>query len=101
MRVLASRLGTRAILSPKPTLSPTVMCGKSAYDWKTVFTLRLCGGSRSTRSPRIQISPSVGATKPPIRLSVVVFPQPDGPRRQKNSPSAISIAVGSSARCVP
>ena len=31
---------TRAIFKPKPTLSRTVMCGKSAYDWKTVLTRR-------------------------------------------------------------
>ena len=36
--------------------------------------------------------------KPPIRFSVVVLPQPEGPSRQKNSPSAISRSVGFSAR---
>ena len=71
-----------------------VMCGKSAYDWKTVLTLRRCGGSASTRSSRIQISPLDGLTKPPIRFSVVVLPHPDGPSRQKNSPSPISRSVG-------
>ena len=79
----------------------TVMCGKSAYDWKTVLTLRLWGGSRSTRWSRIRICPVVGPTKPPIRLSVVVLPQPDGPSRQKNSPSAISRSISRSAVWLP
>jgi hypothetical protein len=59
------------------------------------------GGSRSTRLPRIRISPAEGATKPPIRFSVVVLPHPDGPSRQKNSPSSISRSVGVSASCGP
>ena len=46
-----------------------------------MLTGRLCGGSASIRRPRIQISPSVGATKPPIRLSVVVLPQPGRPEQ--------------------
>ena len=77
------------------------MCGKSAYDWKTVLTGRLCGGSWSMRLPLIQISPSVGATNPPIRFSVVVFPQPEGPSRQKNSPSRISRSSPRSAVAAP
>src|SRR5262245_47384084 len=77
------------------------MCGKSAYDWKTVLTFRLCGGSLSTRWPWIQIVPCVGATKPPTRFSVVVLPHPEGPRRQKNSPSEISRSVGWRATWFP
>jgi hypothetical protein len=45
----------------------------------------------------MRISPEDGAAKPPIKLSVVDFPHPDGPSRQKNSPSRISSAVGWSA----
>ena len=70
-------------------------------DGKTVLTLRRCGGSPSTRSSRMKISPLVALTKPPIRLSVVVLPQPDGPRRQKNSPSAISSVTPSTALTEP
>src|SRR5438876_675546 len=77
------------------------MCGKSAYDWNTVLTGRLCGGRLSMRRPRSQIVPSVGPTKRPIRLSVVVLPQPDGPRRQKNSPSRISRSTPLSATLPP
>jgi hypothetical protein len=32
--------------------------------------------------------PEVGSSRPAIMRSVVVLPQPDGPSRQKNSPSA-------------
>ena len=62
-----------------------------------MFTGRLCGGSMSIRCPRSVIVPSVGTTKPPIRFSVVVLPQPEGPSRQKNSPSRISRS--SAAQC--
>ncbi len=34
--------------SPYATLSSTVRCGKSAYDWNTVLTSRLYGGTRET-----------------------------------------------------
>ena len=33
-----------------------------------------------------RILPDVGNSKPAIILKVVVFPQPEGPRRTKNSP---------------
>ena len=62
-----------------------------------MLTRRRWGGVRLTCSPLIQISPEDGAAKPPIRLSVVDLPQPDGPSRQKNSPSLISRSIGCSA----
>src|SRR6478735_6958001 len=40
-----------------------------------------------TSSPPRKIRPSVGSSTPAIMRSVVVLPQPDGPSRQKNSPS--------------
>ncbi len=66
-----------------------------------MLTARLCGGTRSTRSPRMWISPELGATKPPITFRVVVLPQPEGPSRQKNSPSWMSRSTGSSAMALP
>ena len=33
--------------------------------------------------------PPVGCSKPPIIRSVVVLPQPEGPRSEKNSPGSI------------
>ena len=66
-----------------------------------MLTGRLCGGSRSICWPRSQIVPSVGATKPPIRFSVVVLPHPEGPSRQKNSPSLMARSRSRSATWPP
>ena len=54
-----------------------------------MFTGRLSGGSRVTSRPRSSIGPLVGRSKPPIIRRVVVLPQPDGPRSEKNSPPPI------------
>src|SRR6201996_4136208 len=43
------------------------------------------------------MSPEVGRSKPAIRRSVVVLPQPDGPSREKNSPDAIWRSIASTA----
>ena len=40
-------------------------------------------------SPSSRIWPSVGRSNPAIILSVVVLPQPEGPRSEKNSPGGI------------
>src|SRR5437763_168550 len=40
-----------------------------------------------TSSPPRKICPRVGSSRPAIMRSVVVLPQPEGPSRQKNSPS--------------
>src|SRR3954452_23459995 len=40
-----------------------------------------------TSSPPRKIWPRVGSSRPAIMRSVVVLPQPEGPSRQKNSPS--------------
>src|SRR5207244_6346800 len=42
-----------------------------------------------TSSPPNTIRPEVGSSRPAIMRSVVVLPQPDGPSRQKKSPSGI------------
>src|SRR6267378_392449 len=46
-------------------------------------------------------SPASGATKPATVRRVVVLPQPEGPRRVKNSPGATSSDTPSSARVAP
>ena len=38
------------------------------------------------RRPAMKMSPAVMLSKPAIMRSVVVFPQPDGPRKAMNSP---------------
>src|SRR6187399_2899669 len=40
-----------------------------------------------TSSPPRKILPRVGSSRPAIMRSVVVLPQPEGPSRQKKSPS--------------
>src|SRR3954447_1688498 len=47
------------------------------------------------------IRPASGRSKPPIRRSVVVLPEPDGPSIVKNSPRRISRSSPSTARTSP
>src|SRR5205085_10605153 len=42
-----------------------------------------------TSSPPNRIRPEVGSSRPAIIRSVVVLPQPEGPSRQKKSPSGM------------
>ncbi len=51
--------------------------------------------------PAMRTTPALGAVKPPMMFSVVVFPQPDGPSRQKNSPSRMSRSRGCKATASP
>ena len=44
----------------------------------------------SMRSPATSIDPSDGVSRPPIRLSSVVLPDPDGPINARKSPCGIS-----------
>ena len=67
-------------------LPATDMFGKSAYDWKTIPTLRWLGARRVMSTPLTVIVPPVGISKPAIIRRVVVLPQPDGPRNDTNSP---------------
>ena len=64
----------------------TLMCGKSPYPWNTMLVGRFSGPSRVTSTPPISTEPLVGSTKPPMILSSVVLPQPDGPRIATKSP---------------
>src|SRR5271165_3668096 len=48
---------------------------------------RLCGGSATTERPSIEMSPPVGVSNPAIIIKVVVFPDPLGPSRVRNSPA--------------
>src|SRR5256884_7260762 len=56
--------------------SATVMVGKSAYDWKTMPTERRRGATSLTTRSSKRTSPASGRSKPAIRRSVVVLPQP-------------------------
>ena len=52
---------------------------------------RSLGAFSFTRSPPMRSSPDEISSSPAIMFSVVDFPQPDGPTRMMNSPSAIVI----------
>src|SRR5579883_1976438 len=64
-----------------------------AYCWNTIAMSRAEGGSLVTSSPSINICPPSGISRPAIQRSVVVLPQPDGPRKTMNMPSSISREV--------
>src|SRR6185503_1335786 len=49
----------------------------------------------------MSIFPSVGNSKPAIIRRDVVLPQPDGPNREKNSPSLICIVTWLTAARIP
>src|SRR5258706_16147725 len=53
-------------------------------------TSRLFGARSVTSTPSILMRPAVGRSKPAIIRRVVVFPQPEGPRNDTNSPRAAS-----------
>src|SRR5689334_12628574 len=54
-----------------------------------MLTSRLFGGTSVTSWPCSRTVPREGSSKPAIMRMVVVLPHPEGPRREKNSPSAI------------
>src|SRR2546429_697973 len=53
-----------------------------------------------TTSPPIAIAPAVGSSSPATIRRAVVFPQPEGPTRTMNSPSAM-VQVSASTAVVP
>src|SRR5207249_4551208 len=58
---------------------------------------RTRGGNPLTALPPMKTSPSVGCSSPAIMRSSVVLPQPDGPRRTRNSPSLVAKETWSTA----
>src|SRR5215468_24886 len=81
--------------SARRKFSSTVYQGNSVLSWNTKATSR--GRGRSTFVPAIVTEPAVGCARPPMMLSSVLLPQPDGPSRQTNSPLRISSETSSSA----
>src|SRR5215472_13971993 len=51
--------------------------------------LRSRGVKSLTTLPPIKISPAVGVSRPAIIRRSVVFPEPEGPRNTRNSPSSV------------
>src|SRR5678815_882905 len=79
----------------------TDMLGNSEYDWKTIPKLRKRAGTPRRLAPFCSTSPASGDSRPAITRSSVVLPQPDGPRKQTNSPSPIASVTSFSAGTVP
>src|SRR5260370_2516462 len=68
-------------------LARTLRCGERAKSWKTKAMSRCEACLKVTSSPPSRMRPEVGNSRPAIIRSVVVLPQPEGPSRQKKSPS--------------
>src|SRR5260370_35761363 len=68
-------------------LARTLRCGWRAKSWKTKAMSRCEACLKVTSSPPSRMRPEVGNSRPAIIRSVVVLPQPEGPSRQKKSPS--------------
>ena len=59
------------------------------------------GGKAEMSRPACSIEPRVWISRPAIARSKVVLPQPEGPRKQTNSPSKTSSAMSWRARKSP
>ena len=62
---------------------------------------RSAGGSAETSRPSWRIVPLVCGSRPAMARSRVVLPQPEGPRKQTNSPRSIDSDTASSAVNMP
>ena len=74
-----------------------VRLGNSAYDWNTMPKSRSEGGNAEISLPACMTVPEVCISRPAIARRKVVLPQPEGPRKQMNSPSYTSSDTLSSA----
>ncbi len=63
--------------------------------------LRWFGLRFTTSRPSMRIEPAVGVSKPATIRSVVVLPQPEGPRNETNSPCATSRSKSRTTWVVP
>ena len=84
-----SSFGTPRHSRPKATFSQTGISGNSARFWKISAVGRRFGPTPVIGSPPIAIVPVDGSRKPEIIRRIVVLPQPEGPRIEKNSPARI------------
>ncbi len=95
-RSARSGLATPWKRMPRSTFSITVFQGNRAFSWNT--KAMSCGIGPVTGLPDTSTVPAVGVSSPPMTLSKVLLPQPDGPIRHNSSPRAMSKEVSSSAR---
>ena len=82
---------------PNSTFDSAVMFGKSEYAWKTMPMSRLLEGMPVTSLPSMTTRPEVGASNPATIRSAVVFPQPEGPSSERNSPVSSATSISSIA----
>ena len=82
-------------------LAATVRFGNSAYDWKTMPKSRCEAGRFEISRSAWKMRPYVWMSSPAMARSSVVLPQPDGPRKQTNSPGKISREMSFSAANAP
>src|SRR5436190_1984574 len=82
-------------LSARRKFSSTVYQGSSVLSWNT--NAMSLGRGRSTGLPATVTAPAIGCSIPPMMLSSVLLPQPEGPSRQTNSPLRMSTETSSSA----
>src|SRR5215207_4623116 len=66
-----------------------------------MLTGRRYGGTPDRSAPPRTTRPALGISKPAKSRINVVLPQPDGPRRQKNSRSKMSSVTSSTAAVAP
>ncbi len=66
-----------------------------------MLTSRSAAESRVTSRPPMRIWPSLAISRPAIMRSVVVLPQPDGPRSVTSRPGSIVNDTSSTAVTVP
>ena len=81
---LAAQPGGRTRCSPGRSCS-----GTGEYSWNTIPKPRFSVGDPVMSEPPTCTRPASGRSKPARIRSAVVFPQPDGPSRQTNSPGDI------------
>ena len=75
--------------------------GNKARFWKISAVGRWFGRMPRMSRPPIRTAPWVGSMKPEIIRRMVVLPQPEGPRKEKNSPALIVTSTLSTARKAP
>ena len=90
-----------AFRRPYAMFSKQERLGKSAYDWKTMPKSRWEVGRLEISLPFWNIFPLDCSSSPAIQRKRVVFPQPDGPKKQTNSPSFIEIEMSFKALKLP
>ena len=94
-------MSTPRTSSPNEMFSQIGISGNSARFWKISAVGRWFGLVPFTSLPPILIEPCVGSINPDTMRRIVVLPQPDGPRNEKNSPGFIETLALSTARKVP